>query len=195
MLIQVDINSLIDNLIKVDEFVVLQLIYDKQYDLVSKYLLLYDSEEKKKLFSKFNLLGFVRNTNNLDEYDPSKIELAPDFLRIIANGDFFDELVQVFPVSVVRPDGTKDFLRNDLKRCKVQYSKITKNKYFIHQHILECLRYEVALKRKEGKMSYFKRLSKWLASEEWKIYEQALNESTIDSLTNSGDLGYGNDLI
>jgi hypothetical protein len=194
MLIQVDVQSLINNLIKIDEFVVLQLVYDKQYELISKYLSLYDSEEKKKLFDRFNLYGFVTNYNNINEYDPSKLTLEPDFLQIIANGDFFDELVQVFPVSVTRPDGTKDFLRNDLKRCKVTYSKITKNKYFIHQHILECLRYEVALKRKEGKMSYFKRLSKWLASEEWKIYEQALNESTIDSLTNSGDLGYGNSL-
>ena len=194
MLIQVDVNSLINNLLKIDEFVILQLVYDKQYDLVSKYLSLYDSEEKKKLFNRFNLFGFVTNYNNTEEYDPSKLTLEPDFLRIIANGDFFDELVQVFPVSVIRPDGTKDFLRNDLKRCKTAYSKITKNKYFIHQHILECLKYEVALKRREGKMSYFKRLSKWLASEEWKIYEQALNEETIDSLSNSGDLGYGNKL-
>ena len=142
----------------------------------------------------FRPLPFVTNTNELNEYDPTKISLEPDFLRIIANGDFFDELVQVFPVSVIRPDGTKDFLRNDLKRCKMAYSKITKNKFFIHQHILECLRYEIALKKKEGKMSYFKRLSKWLASEEWKIYEQALNESNIDSLSNNGGLGYGCEL-
>jgi len=194
MLIQVDVNSLINNHIKIDEFVVLQLVYDKQYELVSKYLSLYDSEEKKKLFEKFNLYRFVTNYNNLNEYDPSKLTLEPDFLRIIANGDFFDELVQVFPVSVIRPDGTKDFLRNDLKRCKVIYSKITSNKYFIHQHILECLRYEILLKKKEGKMSYFKRLSKWLASEEWKIYEQSLNESNLDSFNNDGGLGYGNKL-
>src|SRR3972149_11595454 len=151
MLIQVDVNSLINNLIKVDEFVVLQLVYDKQYDLVSKYLSLYDSEERKKLFDRFNLYGFVTNRNNLGEYDPTKLTLESGFLQIISNGDFFDELVQVFPVSVIRPDGTKDFLRNDLKRCKVQYSKITKNKYFIHQHILECLKYEIALKRRDGK--------------------------------------------
>ena len=53
---------------------------------------------------------------------------------------------------------------------------------------------DIALKKKEGKMSYFKRLSKWLASEEWKIYEQALNESNFDSLSDDGGLGYGCEL-
>lgn len=193
MLINVDVNSLIYNRLTVDLYLILQLINDKQYDTFNKYLALYTNEEKKTLFNKLNTLGYCINRNGLDEYDPNKIEITTSFSKFLLSGDFFDELVQVFPVSVTRSDGTRDYLRVDLKRSKIMYSKITKNKLAMHNHILDCLRFEIATKTRNNGMQWMKRLPKWLVSEEWKVYEQALQDAKYDSLTHE-DLGYGTKL-
>lgn len=191
MLINVDVNSLIARGTSADIYVLLQLINDKQLDLASNYLKIFNYEDKKRLFQKLNESQFCTNINNIDEYDPSKIIILPDFSEFLIMGDFFDELVKVFPVSVVRTDGTKDFLRTDLKRTKSVYSRLTKNKLNIHRHIIDCLKFEIETRKKNGSMGWFKRLPNWVVSEEWKVYEDAMKEQVFQK---DEDLGYGTQL-
>src|SRR5208337_1121888 len=141
MLLQVDVESLIKNRITSDHFLVTQMLYEKQYDLLSQYLSSYSKEELDLLFLGLVRTGLIDNRNFPEQYDFSKLTVRPSFIKVLSQGDFFDELVQTFPASVIRTDGTKDFLRTDLKRSRVIYSSITKNKYPIHVHILECLSY------------------------------------------------------
>lgn len=194
MLLQVDVNYLIKNRITVDQFLVAQLIYEKNYNLLSSYLDLYSSEELKDLFIELVKAGLIDNYNYEDQYDLNKFTIRPYFIKILAQGDFFDELVQTFPTSVIRPDGTKDYLRTDLNRCRRAYNKVTGNKYAVHLHILQCLQFELTIRRKEGKLCYMKRLPKWLASEEWKAYEQRIKDESLELLSNEEELGYGNKL-
>jgi hypothetical protein len=194
MLLQVDVNYLLKNRITVDQFLVAQLIYEKSYELLGAYLDLYTSEDLKKLILGLVKAGLIENYNYEDQYELSKFIIKPTFVKILAQGDFFDEFIQTYPTSVIRPDGTKDYLRTDLNRCRRIYNKITGNKYAIHLNILQCLQFELALRRKEGKLSYMKRLPKWLGSEEWKIYEQRIKDENFDSLTTTEELGYGNRL-
>ncbi len=194
MLLQVDVNYLLKNRITVDQFLIAQLIYEKNYELLRSYLDLYSGEELKSLFLGLVKAGMIDNYNHEDQYDLNKFIIKPSFTKILAQGDFFDEFVQTFPTSVIRPDGTKDYLRTDLNRCRRVYNKITNNKYALHLNILQCLSYEIAIKRKEGKLAYMKRLPKWLASEEWKCYEQRIKDESLESLSNVEELGYGNKL-
>jgi hypothetical protein len=197
MLLQVDVESLIKNRVSADQFLVTQLINDKNYDLLNQYLGLYSSDEIKSLFLNLVKVGLVDNYNNIDQYDVTKLTVRPSFMKVLAQGDFFNEFLQVYPASVVRPDGVKDYLRTDLNRARKSYSKITGNKLIIHQSILEALRFEILLRKKENNLAYMKKLPKWLASEEWKIYEQRIKDEGFESLVacnQEGDLGYGNNL-
>lgn len=192
MLLQVDVESLIKNRITSDYFLVTQMLYEKQYDLLSQYLSLYSKEELDLLFLGLVRTGLVDNRNFPEQYDYNKLTVRSSFVKVLAQGDFFDELVQTFPVTVIRADGTKDFLRTDLNRARIKYSSVTKNKYPVHCHILECLKCEVATRRMNGSLGYMKRIYKWLTSEEWKVYEQVMKDNI--TTTSSNDLGYGNNL-
>jgi hypothetical protein len=194
MLLQVDVESLIKNRITSDYFLVTQMLYEKQYDLLTQYLGIYTKEEIDLLFLGLVKTGLVDNRNFPEQYDYSKLTVRPSFVKVLSQGDFFDELVQTFPVSVIRTDGTKDFLRSDLNRSRIRYSGITKNKYPVHSHILECLQYEVATRRLNGSLGYMKRIPKWLSSEEWKVYEQMMKDTPVTIGENKTDLGYGNSL-
>jgi len=199
MLLQVDVESLIKNKVTIDQFLIASLIYEKNFELLSNYLDLYSSSELKVLFLGLIRAGLIKNNNEQDDvYDFNKFEVRPEFIRILVQGDFFDEIVQTYPQFITRPNGSKDYLRVDLNRCRKAYSKITGNKYMIHQNILNCLQFEVALRRKENSLSYMKRLPKWLTSEEWKSYEQRIKDEQILNLefgnTKEGGLGYGNKL-
>src|SRR4030042_2930963 len=191
MLLQVDVNYLLKNRITVDQFLVAQLIYEKNYDILKAYLDLYSSEKLKTLFIELVKAGLIDNYTYDDQYDFNKFIIKPYFVTILAQGDFFDEFVQTFPTYVVRPDETKDYLRTDLNRYRRIYNKITGNKYAVHLHILQCLQFELAIRRKEGKLCYMKRLPKWLGSEEWKVYEQRLKDESLKSSLNTEELGYG----
>lgn len=195
MLLQVDVESLIKNRVTVDQFLVTQLIFEKNYPLLNKYLELYKIDDLKSLFINLVKVGLVDDYNGQDELDINKLVVKPSFSKVLAQGDFFDELVQVYPASVIRPDGVKDYLRTDLNRCRKLYAKITASKYIIHQSILECLQFEIALRRKENNIGYMKRLPKWLVSEEWKIYEQRIKDEGFEALImREEDLGYGTNL-
>jgi hypothetical protein len=195
MLLQVDVESLIKNRVTIDQFLITQLIFEKNYTLLNKYLELYSLNDLKSLFINLVRVGLVDDYNGKDEFDINKIIVKPTFSKVLAQGDFFDELVQVYPASTIRPDGTKDYLRTDLNRCRKIYAKITSSKYSVHQNILECLQFEIALRRKENNLGYLKRLPKWLVSEEWKIYEQRIKDEGFEALlSREEDLGYGTNL-
>lgn len=198
MLLQVDVEALIKNRVTVDQFLVTQLIYEKNYNLLNSYLELYSIDDLKSLFINLVKVGLVDNYNTIDEYDLNKLIVKPSFIRVLTQGDFFDEILQIFPISVVRPDGNKDYLRTDVNRCRKLYSKITNNKLVVHNMIYKALKYEVTLRKKEGNLMYMKRLPKWLASEEWKLYDQRIKDEKEEALmlneNDIGGLGYGNNL-
>jgi hypothetical protein len=191
MLINIDINELVKNKLTADEFVLAELISEKNYEILNSYLDLYSREEYMGILDSLCKKRMIEGYS--DHTDVKDITVRSIFTKILTKGDFFDELLQAFPSSVIRPDGTRDYLRTAPTKSRQKYSTITKNKLVIHEHILECLKYEIALRRKEGKLSYMQRIPNWLSTEGWKSYEDRLKDEGIDSLSNT-DLGYGNQL-
>jgi hypothetical protein len=197
MLVNIDSELLISNGITPNQFMIGVLILNKKFNVLT--VLLEESHfptselsrDLKKLVKK----GFIKNTNPEGEYDFSKITVDPSFIRLVIKDEAFDEFVLNYPEYTVRPDGTKDYLRVDLPGSRKIYNSIVKKDKLLHKHITDCLLFEVALRRKEGKMQYMKRLPKWLATEEWKSYENRLGEmSSISTNAEVDDLGYGTNL-
>lgn len=101
----------------------------------------------------------------------------------------FDEFYEVFPVYVIRPDGTKGFLRANVNKCRKEYNRIIGKSKAMHEHIMACLRYEIDNKMQTGKIGYMKTMWKWLTQHEWECYEEQMNTETTEYC------GYGENTI
>lgn len=123
------------------------------------------------------------------EPDISKISIRPIFSTALNTSKCFDELLALYPVSVTRSDGTKDYLKTDTNRCRKTYNKIIGRNISKHQEIMDCLRFELDLRYSNGSLGYMKRLPKWIASEEWEVYKEAMKEEQIKTVS------YGQQLI
>lgn len=107
---------------------------------------------------------------------------------LTTEGQFFDQFKELYPIMVLRPDGTKGFLQGNTKKCRTLYNKIVKNNPVIHKHIMDCLQHEINTKMMTGKIGYMKTMWKWLTNSEWEIYEEQINEPLKEEL-------YGTELI
>lgn len=125
-----------------------------------------------------------------------KYELTGDFIQKIKDSinttSFFDEFYELYPAYITRNDGTKDYLRANVNKCRQQYNRIVGQSKELHDHILNCLRAELSDKHRKGKMGFMKRMWKWLTSNEWEAYEEYLNDN---SNYNDTPIQYGTEII
>jgi len=107
---------------------------------------------------------------------------------------WFDYFYEVFPVYVIRPDGTKGFLRANINKCRKEYNRIVGKSKAMHEHLLKCLKFEVENKLLTGKLGYMKTMWKWLVNHEWEsIEEQMKSAETENKVLN--EVGYGNTIL
>lgn len=92
---------------------------------------------------------------------------------------YFDEFYNTFPVYVLRPDGTKGYLKANVNKCRKEYNKIIGKSKAMHDHIMECLKFELQDKVTTGKMTYMQTMWKWLVQHGWEYYEDRVKEETI----------------
>ena len=134
-----------------------------------------------------------RNIIIFEEKDNNKIykvsENTVEDLKVKA--DMFDELYDTFPVYVVRPDGTKGFLRANVNKCRHEYKKIIGKSIALHNHIMECLNYELQNKIMTGKLGYMKTMWKWITQHEWECYEEQMQ----DDINTTNESLYGTTVI
>lgn len=103
--------------------------------------------------------------------------------------DLFDVFYDMYPIYVVRPDGSKSYLRANVHKCRNFFNVLTGNSIEYKEHIIECLKYEIEKKTREGRISYMKTMWRWLIDHQWEETEEEMNDST--QITNT----YGTELI
>ena len=143
-----------------------------------------NEEEIQELINR-NIVVVTTSDNN-KIYSPSE-----ELLETIKKDreSMFDEFYEVFPVYVIRPDGTKGFLRANVNKCRKEYNRIIGKSKAMHEHVMACLRYEIDNKMQTGKIGYMKTMWKWLTQHEWECYEEQMNTETIEYC------GYGENTI
>lgn len=112
--------------------------------------------------------------------DDNKIYRASEQLAEATKSDkesMFDEFYEVFPVYVIRPDGTKGFLRANVNKCRKEYNRIIGKSRAMHDYLLGCLKWEIDNKVTSGKLGYMKTMWKWLTQHEWECYEEEMQLS------------------
>lgn len=189
---EVDINLLRDYKLTPTQYYIIYLLHYKNYSDCNKLI----SILKDQSLVKYNL-DYLEKNNFIKKYSYDSIDLAGEIhLKnkahfLFEEVDLFDELLEEYPIKVTRPDGTKDYLKTDVKRCRKNYKKIATSN-LKHRRIIEALKFEKKVRENENSWKYMKRLPKWLSSEEWKVFEERMkDEENIDKES----LGYGQELI
>ena len=83
--------------------------------------------------------------------------------------DYFDLFYDMYPVMVLRPDGT--------------------NSKAMAEHINDCLKFELQKRTNTGKLNYIKTMWRWLVDHAWEEAEEEMNNVEQNSA------GYGTELI
>lgn len=172
MILEIDTSILdrVENL-SINQLVFLTLVLSDIKSInqdIQKLLSLVNEEEIQELESRGLIAtSIVDNTTVI-----KKTEKLEELLK--EDKSMFDEFYDLFPVYVIRPDGTKGFLRANVNKCRKEYNRIIGKSKAMHQHIMKCLSYEIDNKMITGKIGYMKTMWKWLTQHEWETYEEQM---------------------
>lgn len=189
MIVEID-TKLLDKLgenISINQLVFLTLVLSKDQK---------NCQGLRSLFSRLNDneiqelidLGYVSKSQDSNQTIYSPTILLTE--KIGEKIDMFDQFFAMYPVYVDRPDGTKDYLRSNLNKCRAFYKVICGKSQAAHEHILECLKYDLEKKSMNGKLSYMKRMWQWLTSREWESIEQEMLDKKDEPIQQT----YGTDI-
>ena len=194
MIIEVDLRYLTECRISVHQYVILKLVYEGNLRLLERYLK--GSSTLNNIKEDLNHLydnQFLDSPPN-DNAILTSINVSEKFSRLFISGnDSFEKFYEAYPVRVLRPDGTYDYLRVDHKRSKLLYRNVVGLDSTKQKLLLKCLKLEVEDRTKRGQLAFMKRMPMWLSSEAWKVYADANSENSI-STQDEIKIGYGEDV-
>lgn len=194
MQIDIDINFLIENNITANQYLILYLLTSKKYSYLKKYSEI--TNVKPSEYKDLVVKGFIHYPNgDYDEIQYENILVREKFRELVIEKDFFDDFYDAYPQKVTRPSGNTDYLRTSSPKARELYSKITSNKKSAHEKILHCLKYEIRVRELENQMQYMKKMLSWLENEEWRTWEERMQEQPFLLDTPINNLGYGHELV
>ncbi len=172
MIIEIDLEKVLDLNISVNQYIFIKSLNSNQMGKGIKSFVNYRISDDEIV----DLINREILTKNSTKENATLTDQFKQIMDGTFEKDFFQVFYEIFPTSVVRPDGIKDYLRTDLNRCKKLYKQIVGNNSVKHDNIVRCLNYEIEQKRRTNKMGYFKKMRTWLISEQWLESEEALKD-------------------
>ena len=126
------------------------------------------------------------------ERDDSKTYLPTDKLKeaVLPKKDYFDVFYDMYPVYVMRNDGTKSYLRANVNKCRHFFNTKCGKSSAMAEHLIRCLDFEISKRMREGSLSYMMTMWNWLTRSQWEAVEEEMNDSTINKSN-----AYGTDII
>ena len=188
MILEID-TSILDRIptLSINQLVFLTLVLNDIKTInqdIQRLLSLVNEEEIQELETQ----GLISIQYDRDTQVISKTEKLEGLLK--EDKAMFDMFYDQFPVYVMRPDGTKGFLRANVNKCRKEYNRIIGKSKAMHEHIMDCLKYEIDERMRTGKIGYMKTMWKWLTQHEWETYEEQMKLEEPVVNTNS----YGTEL-
>ena len=167
-----------------NEILLMELLKKKEYKQIEAFLKPnYYAAEASDIYTKLRTLGYITSDSYLENsYNYSFTKVSNKYKSLTKTDDIFDEFVEEYPKSVVRTDGTTDYLRTDLKSAKLFYIKATRGLRAAHEHMLACLKLEVEDRTREGSMKFMPRITKWLNSQGWTTYQDRLMDANANTV-------------
>ena len=169
------------------QLIFLSMILDKnqpKYQDVRKIVSLISDDEIQYLVQQ-GLITSIERGNSITYQPTDKLKEA-----LTLEKSYFDRFYDMYPVYVVRPDGSKSYLRANVNKCRHMFNLKVGNSSAMAEHIIKCLEFELDKKMREGKISYMMTMWNWLSRNQWEVSEEEMQD-TEQKATNS----YGTELI
>ena len=127
------------------------------------------------------------------EREDAKLYQPTDKLKesIAPSKDYFDTFYDMYPVYVMRKDGTKCYLRANVNKCRHFFNTRCGKSSAMAEHIIRCLDYEISKRIREGSLSYMMTMWNWLTRSQWEAVEDEINDTENTQTVNS----YGTELL
>ena len=154
-----------------------------KYQDVRKIVSLISDEEISYLVSQ-ELVTAIESSESITYQPTDKLKQA-----LSKEKDYFDLFYDMYPVYVMRKDGTKSYLRANVNKCRHFFNTKCGRSSAMAEHIIKCLDYEVSKRMREGSLSYMMTMWNWLTRSQWEAIEEEMQDST--QTVNS----YGTELI
>lgn len=94
------------------------------------------------------------------------------------NPEWFEEFYRSYPCSVIRPNGTKNYLRGNIAKARTLYNQIVGDDENQHRLLLKCLYRELADRTNNNSFQWMRFMINWLKEEEWKQWIDEDNNIT-----------------
>ena len=108
---------------------------------------------------------------------------------VLPKKDYFDVFYEMYPVYVMRSDGTKSYLRANVNKCRHFFNTKCGRSTAMAEHLINCLDFEINKRMREGSISYMMTMWNWLTRSQWEAVEEEMNDTTKSVNT------YGTELI
>lgn len=188
MIIEVNTRLLdMEEQINANQLLFLSIVLDKnqpKYQDVRKIVSLISDDEIQCLVQQ-GLITSIERGNSITYQPTDKLKEA-----LILEKSYFDRFYDMYPVYVVRPDGSKSYLRANVNKCRHMFNLKVGNSSAMAEHLIKCLEFELDKKMREGKISYMMTMWNWLSRNQWEVSEEEMQD-TEQKATNS----YGTELI
>lgn len=170
-----------------NQLIFLSIVLDKnqpKYQDVRNVISLISDDEIQYLIQQHLITSIERGDSVT--YQPT------DKLKEVVNPkkDYFDLFYDMYPVYVVRADGSKSYLRANVNKCRHFFNTKCGKSSAMAEHIIKCLDYEISKRMREGNISYMMTMWNWLTRSQWEAVEDEMNDASKYQ-TNS----YGTDII
>ena len=170
-----------------NQLLFLSIVLDKnqpKYQDVRKIVSLISDDEVQYLVTQ-GLITSIERGNSITY-------IATDQFKKMLETDksYFDLFYDMYPVYVILPDGVKSYLRANVNKCRNMFNSKVGNSSAMAEHIIDCLKFELDKKTREGKISYMMTMWNWLSRNQWEVSEEEMQ----DTEQKTGQ-SYGTELI
>lgn len=170
-----------------NQLLFLSVVLDKNqpsYQDVRKIVSLISDDEISHLTDNL-LIESIERGDSITYQPTDKLKEA-----ITPKKEYFDLFYDMYPVYVMRKDGTKCYLRANVNKCRHFFNTKCGRSSAMAEHIIKCLDYEISKRMREGSISYMMTMWNWLTRSQWEAVEEEM-EDTNKIPVNS----YGTDII
>lgn len=170
-----------------NQLIFLSIVLDKnqpKYQDVRNVISLISDDEIQYLIQQHLITSIERGESvTYQPTDKLKEEVSP-------KKDYFDLFYDMYPVYVVRADGSKSYLRANVNKCRHFFNTRCGRSSAMAEHIIKCLDYEISKRMREGSISYMMTMWNWLTRNQWEAVEDEMNDTSKYQVNS-----YGTELI
>ena len=170
-----------------NQLLFLSIVLDKnqpKYQDVRKIVSLISDDEIQYLVNQKLIISIERD-NSITYQATEKLRNAVSLEK-----SYFDIFYDMYPVYVMRPDGSKSYLRANINKCRHLFNTKVGRSSAMAEHIIKCLEFELNKKMREGKISYMMTMWNWLSRNQWEVSEEEMRDTEQKAVNT-----YGTELI